>query len=164
MLTKIFPKQFDNVFRGHFLAAWLFGAAVLMELAMATNSIVNTRTVATLADAIPLDRYGNGAAQTVIAIFALAGLFRLLLALLGLLVIVRYRSMIPLMFLVLLALHLGSKALLVFHPITRSGVSSARLGSAFVYTIIAILFIGFGLSLVRSSKVPALRPVNNANA
>lgn len=164
MLEKIFPKQFDNVFRGHFLATWLFGAAVLMELAMATNSLVNTRTVATLADAIPLDRYGYGAAQTVVAIFALAGLFRLLLALQGLLVIVRYRSMIPFMFILLLALHLGSKALLVLHPIARSGVSSARLGSGFVYAIIAILFIGFGLSLCRSSKVPGLRPGKDANA
>lgn len=164
MLEKILPKQFDNAFRGHFLAVWLFGAAVLMELAMATNSLINTRTVATLADAIPLDRYGNGAAQTVIAIFALAGLFRLLLALEGLLVLVRYRSMIPFMFLVLLALHLGSKLLLVLHPIARSGVSSARLGSAFVYAIIAILFIGFALSLVGPSKVPALRPSKDAGA
>lgn len=150
MLARIFPKQFDNNFRGHFLAFWLFGAAMLMELAMATNSLVNTRTVASLADGIPLDRYANGGADAVVALFALAGLFRLLLALQGLLVLVRYRAMIPLMFLLLLILHLGSKALLLLHPIARSGVGSAQLGSAFVYAIIAILFIGFALSLVNA--------------
>jgi hypothetical protein len=164
MLEKILPKQFDNAFRGHFLAVWLFGAAVLMELAMATNSLINTRTVATLADAIPLDRYVNGGADAVVAVFALAGLFRLLLALQGLLVLFRYRAMIPFMFLVLLVLHLGSKALLVLHPIARSGVSSAQLGSAFVYAIIAILFIGFALSLVNSSKRPDLHEFQNANS
>jgi hypothetical protein len=162
MLERIFPKQFDNSFRGHFLAVWLFGIAMLMELAMGTNSLVNTRTVASLADAIPLDRYSNGGAETVIALFALAGLFRVLLAIQGLLVVVRYRSMIPFMFLVLLILHLGSKVLLVIHPIARSGVPSAQLGSAFVYLIIAMLFIGFAFSLVSTSKESATASVTGA--
>lgn len=164
MLEKIFPKQFDNAFRGHFLALWLFGAAMLMELAMATNSLVNTRTVASLADAIPLDRYTNGGAEAVVALFALAGLFRLLVALQGLLALVRYRTMVPLIFLELLALHLGSKLLLVVHPIVKSGVPSAPLGSAFVYAIIAILVIGFALSLVSPSKRPILGELKDASA
>lgn len=152
MLERIFPKQFDNVFRGHFLAIWLFGAIALMELAMATNSIVNTRTVAASADAIPIDRFINGGAQAVVALFALAGFFRLLLALQSLLVLIRYRAMIPFMFLMWLVLHLGSKALLVLHPVARSGVSSAQLGSAFVYAIIAMLFLGFALAFASTSK------------
>lgn len=164
MFEKIFPKQFDNAFRGHFLAVWLFGFAMLMELAMAVNSLLNTRTVAASADAIPLDRYTNGGAEAVVALFALAGLFRLLLALQGLLVLVRYRAMIPFMFLVLLVLHLGSKALLILHPIARSGVSSAQLGSAFVYAIIAILFIGFALSFVNSPKRPVPRAFEDPSA
>lgn len=163
MLARIFPKQLDNSFRGHFIAVWLFGIAMLMELAMGTNSLVNTRTVATLADAIPLDRYGNGGADTVVALFALAGLFRVLLALQGLLVVVRYRAMIPFMFLVLLVLHLGSKALLIIHPIAKSGVSSAHLGSGFVYLIILMLLIGFVLSFMNTSKRPNLRPAQDAS-
>lgn len=146
MIDKLFPKQFDNVFRGRPIAVWLFGVTMLMELAMGTNSLVNTRTVATLADGIPLDRYADGGAEAVVALFALAGLFRVLLALQGVLVLFRYRAMIPLMFLVLLILHLGSKALLLLHPIVKSGLPQAQLGSAFVYAIIALLFIGFALS------------------
>jgi len=160
MLERIFPKQLDNVFRGHFLAVWLFGATALMELAMSANALVNTRTVAASADAIPIERYVNGGAEAVLALFALAGLFRLLLALQSLLVLIRYRAMIPLMFLVWLVLHLGSKALLVLHPVTKSGVSSARLGSAFVYAIIAMLLLGFALSFASTSK----RPIEGAGA
>lgn len=163
MLERLFPKQFNNRFPGHFLAVWLFGAATLMELAMGTNSLVNTRTVASQADAIPLDRYTNGGAEAVVALFALAGLFRVLLALQGLLVVIRYRAMIPFMFLVLLVLHLGSKALLVLHPIAKSGVSSAQLGSAFIYAIIAMLFIGFALSFVTTSKRRTIRAVDDAS-
>jgi predicted neutral ceramidase superfamily lipid hydrolase len=152
MLERIFPKQFDNVFGGHFLAVWLFGATALMELAMGANALLNTRTVAASADGIPIDQYVNGGAQAVVALFALAGLFRLLLALQSLLVLVRYRAMIPLMFLIWLVLHLGSKGLVLLHPVARSGVSSAQLGSFFVYAIIAMLILGFALSFAGSSK------------
>src|SRR5689334_15375391 len=113
MLQRLFPKQFDNRFPGHVVAIGLFGVVILMELAMGANSLTNTRTVASLADAIPLDRYTNGGAEAVVALFALAG---------GLLVLIRYRAMIPFMFLVLLVLHLGSKAVLLVHPIAKSGV------------------------------------------
>ena len=166
MLERIFPKQFDNVFRGHVLALWLFGITALMELAMGTNSLVNTRAVAASADAIPIEQYVNGGAQAVVALFALAGLFRLLLALQSLVVLIRYRAMIPLMFLTWLVLHLGSKALSVLHPVARSGVSSAQLGSAFVYAIIAMLLLGFALSFANPSKraESELRPIEGTGA
>ncbi len=149
MLNRIFPRQFDNAsYRGHWLAIWLFVPAVLMELAMGVNSIINTRLVATSADGIPLDRYGAGGADAVIALFAIAGLFRVLLALQGVVAAIRYRAMIPFLYLVLLILQLGSKALLLAHPIVKSGVSSAQLGSAFVLALLAMLLIGFVLSLI----------------
>jgi hypothetical protein len=58
MSNQIFPKQFASHYRGDPLSIWLFGGAVLMELAMGVNSLVNTRTVATMTDGIPLDQYG----------------------------------------------------------------------------------------------------------
>jgi len=148
MLNSIFPKQFDNAYRGHRLAIWLFIPVVLMELGVGANSIINTRTVAMSADGIPLDRYGAGGAEAVIALFAIAGLFRVVVALQGVVVLVRYRTMIPLMYLELLILQLGSKALLLVNPIAKSGVSTAQLGSAFILALLAMLLIGFFLSLL----------------
>jgi hypothetical protein len=147
MFDRLFPKQFDNTYRGHRLGFWLFILVVLMELAMGTNSMINTRTVAMQADGIPLDQYGAGGADAVVAIFALAALFRVLIALQCVVVLVRYRAMIPLMYLLWLILHLGSKALLLLHPIARSGVSTAQLGSAFVLGLIGMLALGFILSI-----------------
>jgi hypothetical protein len=155
MLNRIFPKQFDNTFRGHRLGIWLFVPVVLMELSMGANSIINTRTVAMLADGIPFDRYSAGGADAVIALFAIAGLFRVLFALQGVVVLIRYRAMIPFMYLLLLILHLGSKALLLVNPIVKSGVSSAQLGSAFVLALLAMLLIGFVLSLQNKPVSPA---------
>lgn len=147
MLRRMFPSQFDNAYPGNRFGFWLFVAVVLMELSMGVNSLFNTRTVVMLADGIPLERYGAGGADAVIAIFAIAGLFRVLLALQGVVVLIRYRAMIPFMYLLLLVLHLGSKAVLRVHPIARSGVSSAHLGSAFVLALLCMLLAGLVLSL-----------------
>jgi hypothetical protein len=155
MLNRIFPKQFDNTYRGHRFAIWLFAPVVLMELSMGANSIINTRTVAMLADGIPLDRYSAGGADAVIALFALLGLCRVLLALQGVVVLIRYRAMIPFMYLVLLILGLGSKALLLVNPVAKSGVPSAQLGSAFILALLAMLLIGFVLSLQNKPVSPA---------
>src|SRR5665213_3439821 len=111
MLNRIFPKQFDNNYRGHWLAIWLFAPVVLARLAMAANSIINTRFVAAGADGIPLDAYNAGGAEAVVLLFALLGLFALLLALQGVMVLVRYRSMIPFMFLLFLIVQVGGKVL-----------------------------------------------------
>lgn len=156
MSNRIFPKQFDSHYRGHLLSVWLFGGAVLMELAMGVNSLVNTRTVATMADGIPLDRYGAEGADAVIAVFAIAGLFSVTIAILGVVALVRYRTIVPLMFLVLLFIQLGSKALLVLHPVARSGIPTAHLGSAFVFALIGMICVGFALSLI-DRRTPAER-------
>ena len=50
MLGRLFPKQMDNTYRGHWLGMWLFVPIVLLELVIGTNSIINTRSVATGAD------------------------------------------------------------------------------------------------------------------
>jgi hypothetical protein len=158
MLNRLFPKQFDNTYRGHWLAIWLFLPVAVAELAMGTNSIINTRLVAMSADGLPLDRYGAGGTDAVIALFAIAGLFRVLLALLSVAALIRYRTMIPLLYLLWLILQLGSKALLLLHPVAKSGVATAQLGSAFILAIMAMLAIGFVLSLWNRSAAPQQSP------
>jgi hypothetical protein len=155
MLDRIFPRQFDNNYRGHWLAIWLFVPLVVARLAMGTNSIINTRMVATTADGIPLDSYGAAGAEAVIALFALSGFFLLLLALQGLVALIRYRAMIPFMYLLLLIQQVGNRALILAHPVAKSGVPSAKLGSAFVLAILAITIAGFVLSLLHKQTSPA---------
>ena len=108
MLARIFPNQFDNTYRGHWLGLWLLAPVLLARLAIGLNSTLNTRTVAESADGIPLDTFGAAAANTVVSLFALSGFSFILLSLLGILVILRYRAMIPLMYLLLLIQQLGN--------------------------------------------------------
>lgn len=152
-MNRIFPKQIDNSFRGHWLAVWLLIPIVLLRGIIGFNSIFFTRAIATSADGIPLDKLGADGAQAVVSIFALLGLYFLLFALLGAVVLIRYRAMIPFLYIFLLAQQLGSKALLFANPIVRSETTSAS--SVVVLTILAMTIAGFILSLMtkRNSRV-----------
>ena len=41
LTDRLLPQRVDNTYRGYKLAIWLFGAVVLMKLAMSLNSIFN---------------------------------------------------------------------------------------------------------------------------
>jgi hypothetical protein len=85
--------------------------------AMALNSIFNGRSVASTADGIPLDSFTPAGAQTVVALFALFGLARLMLTLVGLVVLLRYRALVPFLFALLLLEHLCRYLILRWIPI-----------------------------------------------
>jgi hypothetical protein len=147
ILSRIFPKQFDNAYRGHWLAIWLLVPIVLGKSAMGINSIINTRMVAMSADGLPLDSYAGGGAEAVVTLFSLWGLSNLLLGLQGVVVLIRYRAMIPFMYLLLLVQQIGGKALVLMHPFARTGVFTAQLGAGFILALLALTLIGFVLSL-----------------
>lgn len=147
MLSRIFPTQVDNNYRGSRLAIWFLVPIILLRGLIGFNSIFFARSVATSADGVPLDSFTPAAAGTVLALFALLGLFSLLLALLGVVVLVRYRAMIPFLYLFLLIQEVGNKAVLLAYPVTRSASSGMPAGSIVVFTILAMTLLGFVLSL-----------------
>lgn len=147
MFERLFPRQLDNNYRGHWLGKWLFVGVVLARLAIGVNSTINTRFVAMSADGIPLDKYSPAAADAVVALFGISGFFLLLLSLLGLVVALRYRAMIPFIYLLLLIDQVGRRVLLQIHPIAKSGVATANLGLGFVLLILGASAIGLVLSL-----------------
>ena len=150
MLDRIFPKQFDNAYRGHWLGIWLLVPIVLLRLVIGVNSMWHPYEIATTADAIPLDLYTGGGEAAAISMFVSLGFFFFLFALLGILVLIRYRTMIPLMYLLLLAQQLGSRVIGYFHPIVHA--SGVHLGLTVTLTILALTLLGFVLSLLKTVK------------
>ena len=146
MITLIFPERADNTYGGHKLALWLFALLLLLKGAIGVNSVLNGYGVATFADNIPLDTFSPAGAQAFVSLFALWGLSHLVICLLGVLVLVRYRSFIPLMYVVFLLEHLARKSFLFFHPIAKTGTSH---GFAINMTIVVVMIIGLALALWR---------------
>ena len=146
MLDRVLPKCLDNSYRGHKLALWLFGLLVFMKSVIGLNSIFNGAAVMSTADGIALSTYPAAAAQNLVALWALIGLAHVVIGMLGVLVLVRYRGMVPLMFVLLLLQHLGGRLIGQFHPLVRTGAPPA---SAINLTLLTVMIVGFALSLWR---------------
>ena len=99
MLDKLLPKQPDNDYRGAPIAKWVFVAIVVMTLARSLAHMLLRDGGAQSIATIPLDAYSAGAAQVVVGMFAQWGLTQLMFGLLYVLVLWRYPSLIPLMWL-----------------------------------------------------------------
>jgi hypothetical protein len=80
----------------------------------------------------------------VVALFAQGALSRLLISLLCLLVLARYRSAIPFMFVLLLLNYLASQMIFQFVPLVRTGTPPALIVNLIMF---ALMFIGLSLSL-----------------
>ncbi len=144
LTDRLLPQRVDNTYRGYKLALWLFGTVVLMKLAMSLNSIFNGYVVASSADGIPLHTFPSAAAQTVVALFAIWGLANLMMCLLCILVLVRYRSAVPLMLALLLLEHLSRRLILQFLPMVRTGTPP---GFFINVILLALMIVGLALSL-----------------
>jgi hypothetical protein len=162
MLSRLFPKQIDNTYRGYQLAIWLYVPIVIVKLLMGLNVSgmnpwIANRYIAENADSIPLASYGAEAASTVMFLFASWGLALFVLSLLGVVVLIRYRAMIPLMFLLLSIEQIGRKGISLVNPVVRAvetgGISP---GVLINWGLTAVLVIGLVLSLAGPRKAHRL--------
>ncbi len=144
MLSQILPRQIDNSYRGYKPALWILGLLLLLRTIISINSIFNGYSVASTADGIPLDSFTPAGAQTVVSLFALSAYSRLVMTLFGVLALVRYRSMVPLIFLVLLLDHLGRMVVLRALPITQIGDPPA---SFITLSLLALVIVGLAMSV-----------------
>jgi len=153
MFNQILPERIDNTYLGYKLALWLFGLLLVIKIAMSLNSIFNGYSVATSADGIPLDTFTPAAARTVVYLIATWGLAHLIISLLCMLVLVRYRSMISLMFGMLLLELLSRKLIHYLVPTVRTGTPPGYFVNLF---LIGLMSVGLALSLLsrRDHQLP----------
>lgn len=147
MLHRIFPARIDNHYRGHVLALWLFVPITLMKLAISLTHILHADGGAQSISTMPLDTYPAGAAQNVVALMARLGLEQLLLGLIFVVVLVRYRAMVPLMYVLILVHYIGHTAIASMKPLALAGTSGAGTPAL----VITALGVG-GLILSLSGK------------
>ena len=134
---RLFPARIESRDGVDRPALWIFTAIVLVKTVISVNSIINGHTVVSTADGIPLDTYSPAAAQTIVSVFALLSLSNLMLCLLCVLAIVRYRAMIPLMFTVLL-----------LQALARTGAGEPTLGGGLMLQSIAAAVIGAPITMI----------------
>jgi glucan phosphoethanolaminetransferase (alkaline phosphatase superfamily) len=146
VFDKLLPRPIDNRYSGSRIALWLFGLIVFVQLIQSVMVIVNGYSTAQSADGIPLETYPAAAAQTILSIFMLASLRRLIISLMCAVVLFRYRSAVPLMFVVLGLGYVGGQVIFQFVPIVRVGTPP---GVVMTLIMFGLTIVGLALSLWR---------------
>ena len=144
MFNQLLPQRIDNTYRGHKLALWLFALLLFMRVVMSLNVIFNSYVTLSTADSVPLETYTPAAARTAVSLFALLGLSNLMICLVGILALVRYRSMVPLMFALLLLQQVSARLINLLMPIVRTGTPP---GFYINLGLLALMIVGLALSL-----------------
>lgn len=152
MLTRLFPQHLDNDYRGHVLAIWLLVPLALSKLLQGASvaGLLGTdksRQVLEGVDHVPVSAFPTEAASQIVFLFAAWGLGVFVLGLLGMVVLLRYRAMIPLLYLLLVIEQVGRQALATIHldrpfvPLTTSPATLINWG------FLVALAIGFLVAL-----------------
>jgi hypothetical protein len=142
--ARFFPRQLDNNYTGSRIAPWILAFVITIRAIQSVMIIVNGHSIARSADGIPLETYPAAAVQTILAIFALQSLNRLMISLIGAIVLLRYRSAVPLMYLVLGLTFLGTQLITQFIPIVRVGTPPGVIMNG---VLIGLTIVGLTLSL-----------------
>ncbi|MBV9216148.1 MAG: hypothetical protein JO053_08230 [Acidobacteria bacterium] len=149
MLERLFPERLDNEYRGWRTALWLFGLVTAVRLLQSMMIIFSGPDTVSRADGIALDQYAPDAAQTTLALFALNSWWRALVCFLGVAVLIRYRTALPIMFVVYLLSWAGGQVLSFWVPLARVGTPP---GPWVNLTMTGIMLIGLVLSLIKRAE------------
>jgi hypothetical protein len=149
ILATLLPKQITNRFTGQKIALYVFVPLTLMLIFRSCMHLIAPDGGAQSIATIPLDTYSDSAAANVIAIFSQWGLSQLLLTLLFVLVLVRYRSLIPLFYLLFALEQCGRMAVGHFKPVVTLETAP---GSAATLPLLIISLIMLALSLMPSKS------------
>lgn len=144
-IANLFPKHVDNHYRGHAIAKWAF---ILLAIITIVRSLIHmfaadggAQSIATIA----LDTFTPAGADTAVTLFALWGVSQLIIGLLYVIVIWRYRALIPLMYLGMLVEYAMRLAIHFYKPgVATVGTAPGSVGD---YLMIPIAIILLWLSL-----------------
>jgi len=149
ILNLIFPEQFDNQFKGHKIALYVFYILTAVTLWRSQHHLFapdgGAQTIAT----VPLDTFTHAGAQAVIGVFGLWGLSQLIIGLVYLLVALRYRAMVPLMYVLMLVEYLFRA---FYFPITKPIPTAGTAPGAMINIPFVILTILMLLAIIIGSK------------
>ena len=146
---KVLPKEINNTYQGRKIALYLFYFFTIMTVVRSLIHVFapdgGAQTIAT----IPLDSFSNEGASAVILIFSLWGLSQLIMGMFYVIVGLRYKSLIPLMYLFILFEYVMRLILGVLKPIETTGTAPGAIINFIFPPLVIILFL---LSLNKSQS------------
>ena len=150
MIDKLLPQPITNTYRGESLAKWVLVLLTIMTLVRSLLHIFLPDGGAQSIATIPLDSFTDNGVAAVIHIFAQWGLSQLLFGLLYVLVLWRYQSLIPLMYLFIFIEYTGRLLIGLAKPFETSGTSPGAVGNIIIIPLsLVMLFLSLRSKPVR---------------
>jgi len=147
ILSTIFPKQMDNQFKGYKIALYAFYVLTAVTLWRSQHHLFAADGGAQSIASIPVDTFTATGAQAVVGVFGLWGLSQLIIGIVYLLVALRYRAMVPLMY-VLMIVEYSFRAFYfpVAKPIPTTGTApGAVINLPFIlFSVVMLILIVVG--------------------
>ncbi len=142
ILALIFPAPANNKYQGSSISLYVFCLLTIITLVRSWIHFGFADGGAQSIASIPLDHFSSQASATIISIFSTMGLSQLLFGLLYVVVIFRYRSLIPLMWLfILLEYAVGMSVVFFWKPLTTITTPPGEIGGPIVILIALVMFI-----------------------
>ena len=141
MIEKLFPKNLDNQYSGLTIAKWVFVGMTVLTIARSLAHIFipdgGAESIATIA----LNDFTTEASSVIIGIFSYWGWSQLLFGLFFVIVLWRYQSLIPLMWLFIFIEWVGRYLLETFYkPIETVGTAPGAVGNM-IFPIISLVML-----------------------
>ncbi len=95
MKEILFPKTIDNTYKGHKITKWLLYLYVFRQIGAAFTHMFTADGGAQSIASITLDAFSTEAAGSVISMFGYWGLEQLVIGLIIIAILARYKSLIP---------------------------------------------------------------------
>ena len=147
----LLPAQIDNHYRGLKISQYAFFLITAVTLVRSLIHVFAPDGGAQSIATIPLDSYSAEAASTVILMFSLWGLSQLLMGIVSLGVSLKYRSLIPAMYVLVIFEYAMRIVIGQMKPILTTGTAPGSIGSWIMVPVCAVL-LALSLIPAKSSK------------
>lgn len=156
--NPLLPSRLTEQYRGLRAPVWALAALTLVSLGRSLTHMFSADGGAQSIASIPLDTFGDAAADAVVFVFAFWGLSQLMMALVYVVVLWRYQALVPLMWLFVLLEYLGRWGIGQVRPIETVSTAPGEIAN-FVLIPLAIMMIVLAMRRRRSpSAAPSPSP------
>lgn len=138
---KLLPVVINNEYKGNKIAKLVFLGITVLTVARSLIHVFTPDGGAQTIATIPLDTYTQAGAESVIMIFSLWGLSQLLMGVVYSFVYLRYKSLIPAMYVLLITEYIMRIAIGMMKPIETVGTAPGGVGNWIVVPLCIIMLV-----------------------
>lgn len=142
---KLLPDNANNAYAGRQIVVVVFAFITLVTLVRSLIHLLSADGGAQSIASIPLDTFSAEAAGAVIFTFSVWGLSQLLMGVVYGVVLLKYRSLIPLMYVLIAVEYAARIAIGAFKPVVTESTAPGEIGN---YIMIPLGIVMLALSLM----------------